>query len=117
MGNFVGKGYSKEFAENMKRVISALEGGERFILTKGEDDICKACPFDNKGVCRDISKVSVYDEKVRKLFDIEYGKEYDYDKIKGTANGLIYARGGLNEICGDCEWFELCISLDKNHVQ
>ena len=108
MGKFKGKGYSKEFVINMKRVISSLEKGEKFTLTDGADDICKACPYNTDGVCKDIEKVKLYDKKTKDALELEYGKEYVYTTIKDTVNMRIYGKGKLKDICSDCEWAEIC---------
>ena len=111
MGNFVGKGYSEEFTVNMSRVIAALHGGEKLVLTDGADDICTACPFNNDGVCKDIEKVNRYDASAKNVLELEYGKEYNYSKSRTAVNDNIYKTGKLSDICGNCEWFELCTDV------
>ena len=41
---FVGKGYSAQFVEHMKRVLSELDRGADVTLTDGCDAICAGCP-------------------------------------------------------------------------
>lgn len=82
MGNFVGKGYSKEFTENMTCVIKALESGEYLVLTNGADDICRACPYNTNGICKDEEKVNRYDSAAKNVLSLEYSKEYTYNDLK-----------------------------------
>ena len=110
MGNFTGKGYSEEFTKNMSRVITALESGENIILVNGEDDICRACPYNTNGVCKDNEKVNRYDSAVKDALSLEYGKEYNY-------NDLCKTKIDITEICGDCEWSELCGQIYQNKLK
>ena len=111
MGSFIGKGYSKEFTENMTSVISALENGENFVLKNGADDICRACPYNIDGICKDTDKVNLYDKEVKDALMLEYGKEYVYESVKEAVNLRIYGKGKLKEICGDCEWAQICFEI------
>ena len=92
----------------MSRVISALESGKPFTLTAAADDICKACPYNTEGVCKDIEKVSRYDKAVKALFELEYGREYKYGDTAEKVKARVYSQNKLKEICGDCEWAEIC---------
>ena len=106
--HYEGKGYSEEFTANMRRVISALEGGENIILVNGADDICRACPYNKNGTCKDEDKVRRYDSAAKDELSLEYGKEYVYNDLKNNVTDRIYRRDKLPEICGDCEWAEIC---------
>jgi hypothetical protein len=49
--NFIGKGYSKDFVDNMKSLINTLEENpnQKVLIKSGLDDICKKCPENNLG--------------------------------------------------------------------
>ncbi|MBQ7699732.1 MAG: DUF1284 domain-containing protein [Clostridia bacterium] len=117
MGSFVGKGYSDEFTENMCRVITALENGENIILVNGADDICRACPFNNNGICKDKEKVDRYDKAVMDALSLEYGGLYAYGDIGNEVINKICRKDKLSVICGDCEWSELCGRIYQNKLQ
>ena len=104
MARFVGKGYSEEFVLNMKSVISALNSGEKFELTNGSDDICKACPFNLSGVCKDEEKVVRYDSAAKAALALDYKEKYSY-------KDLCITDADIKEICSDCEWAELCAKI------
>ena len=105
MKRFVGRGYSEEFVSNMRRVISALKAGETFVLTDKADNICRACPYNTDGICRETDKVKRYDNAIKNVLNLEYGKEYKY-------NDLCKTDISIKEICGDCEWAKLCEKIN-----
>lgn len=117
MGNFVGKGYSEKFTVNMRRIITSLENGENLILVNGADDICRACPYSSAGVCRDEEKVRRYDSAVCDVLLLEYGKEYVYNDLKNNVMDRVCRTEKLSEICGDCEWSELCGQIYQNKLK
>ena len=47
---FKGKGYSKIFVENTKRIVDFWENNSAEIV-KGADDVCNFCPFIKNGRC------------------------------------------------------------------
>lgn len=82
---FEGKGYNSEFCRNMAQIKSRIERGEEYELVLSADDICAACPNLLNGSCRDKSKADEYDRLTQML-----------------------GRGKIENICNDCEWFEIC---------
>ena len=62
-------------------------------------------------VCKDIEKVNRYDAIAKNVLELEYGKEYNYSKIRTAVNDNIFKTGKLSDICGNCEWFELCTDV------
>ena len=115
MGNYVGKGYSREFENNMRRIISELEKKPVFTLVDGTDDICAACPFDHDGVCETEEKVRRYDRETADRLGLAYGEEYDRGELARRVSDEIYSNGCLTVICGDCEWHTLCLDVIKNN--
>ncbi len=114
IGNYVGKGYSEKFTANMDGICERLKNGEPFILTKGKDDVCAACPFLEDGVCKTVEKTDRYDESVCAALGLKYGEKYVYDELERKAEERIYGSRGLSFICGDCEWHDLCDNVRKN---
>lgn len=108
---FEGKGYSEAFVENMKNVIATLENDSIIEITKGKDEICKACPNMVNGICTDHVKVSNYDQQVldyiyqvlgEKINDLSYKRFQDY------IEEAIMQSGKFESICGDCVYAEIC---------
>lgn len=108
MRYFQGCGYSEDFTENMRYVISNLKNGSEVLLTRGCDDICRKCPNNRKNMCCDGEKVKSYDSSVISLCNLDFDKVYEYGCLyslvenniikkicsalyAATANGFIYA--------------------------
>lgn len=89
---FKGEGYSREFCDNLENIKKSFENGEaQFVLEC--DDVCRCCPNNLSGICRDEEKVSRYDRLVKACLE----------------------RGGKphpKEICSDCCWHNLCRDIE-----
>jgi hypothetical protein len=48
--HFEGKGYSRDFIENMYKIKEALEKGKVFFVLNSCDDICRKCPYMEGGL-------------------------------------------------------------------
>lgn len=83
MPRFAGKGYSKEFCENMQKIKARFHGGEEYVLVYEADDICSSCPNLVNGICRDEKKVAVFDR-------------------------LSVSENRIDKICADCQWYAIC---------
>lgn len=62
--HFQGRGYSPAFVGQMEKVIAALQNNPPVQMVTGGDEICKACPNRQEGVCCYEEKVSRYDQQV-----------------------------------------------------
>ena len=103
-----GRGYSREFTENMTKVVKRMREDDNFTLklVSGTDQICLACPNKvREHVCLDDEKVLSFDKKVMEMFGLEYGKEYNYRELTEKIDSSLDEKG-LFEICGTCSWYE-----------
>lgn len=116
MQAYMGKGYSREFEENMSFVVESLEKNKKQIIKVIErnDDICSKCPNSISGIkCISNDKVLSIDNKVLKELDLEPG-EYTYisllDRVKEKMNKNVF-----KNICSECDWYELeiCSNIFK----
>ncbi len=89
---FQGKGYSKEFCNNMQKIKEAVKNGN-YELTDDCDDICSHCPNMINGKCIDEEKVGKYDNKVK-------------DVISKSITPK------PSDICSDCKWYFICNNID-----
>lgn len=110
IGNYIGKGYSRDFEKNMEQIIGRLKSGEEFVLCGSADDICSACPFNNGGTCKTAEKVERYDSYVLNALGLGYGKKYGYAPLAKA----ISAADVFKDACGDCEWNQLCRDVMEN---
>ena len=67
---FEGRGYSREFAEHMGKILDIMERDARVSLTVGGDVICSACPNLKGQVCVTADQVAEYDRKVLLLLSL-----------------------------------------------
>ena len=105
---FKGKGYSEEFTAHMKDVIKELENNPLVCLKVNTDELCSKCPYNIQGICESADKVAGYDEEVLKRCGLSDGILVSYTDFKKAVYDNILLAGKREEICGDCEWSELC---------
>lgn len=105
---FQGKGYSPEFVENMTRLKQALEENQPVQLTMAADPICAACPNNQAGRCTTEQKVRRYDREVLRRCDLAAGQVVTMQQLRQRIRSRILEPGCREEICGDCQWTQLC---------
>lgn len=105
---FRGKGYSKDFTDNMIKTIQRLNNGEEFTFATGMDTLCFRCPNNISGTCTSEKKVQHYDRKVSELLDLKEGSLLDYQTLYQKISSAIMDKGLFDSICKDCSWQELC---------
>lgn len=116
MQAYIGKGYSKEFEENMSWIVESLEKNkdQTIKVLVENDDICSKCPNSiSSNKCISNEKVLSIDNKVLKELDLKPG-EYTYisllEKVKEKMNENVF-----EHICNECNWyeFEICSNIFK----
>lgn len=114
--NYVGKGYSKAFVDNMDIIAKKLKENKSIDikLTPYADDVCEKCPNKVQNVgCASNNKVLCMDKKVMDYLNLDfkvYSYEYLLDRLKKNIT-----RDAFNDICGNCEWhkYGLCNEIAK----
>ena len=105
MKAYIGKGYSDDFNENMKKIIQELTDEDQSVeVVFGLDDICIKCPYniENK-VCKTEKKVQNIDYKIRQYFEINE-EIYSFKELKNKIY-LSITESEVDDICGNCEWY------------
>lgn len=105
---YSGKGYSKDFVENMNNITDILRNNKdvKINLVFFTDDICISCPEKlEEDLCSSNNKIKSIDEKVVRYFNLEE-KEYNYKKI------VKYIKDNMTEeimddICSTCQWYHM----------
>lgn len=105
---FQGKGYSGEFTENMWAMKKKLDGDPEVILLDGVDDVCARCPNNQEGVCTSAGKVEDYDRQVLDCCGLLPGARIRWKDFAQKVRKLIIDAGKREEICGNCQWNEIC---------
>ena len=104
-----GKGYSNEFVKNMNKIKEDLEKDPLITIINSCDDICARCPNNLNNKCSSLEKVNRYDSKVLNECKIEPNSVMRYSRFNKLVCDNILEEGKRENICGDCEWSQICI--------
>lgn len=110
---FEGKGYSDKFTCNMRRVLELLKTNPELQIIAGRDIICAECPNLKNGACVTPDLTREYDNKVLShcgLTENAVIKWNDFAKL--AADNIINAKK-REQICGNCQWNEICKSHEE----
>lgn len=108
-GFFRGKGYSEAFVANMTEVVGTLRASDPLLtLRGGADAVCRCCPHNHDSVCDSADKVARYDAAVLRLTGLADGATLRWSALSALARERILAPGRLSEVCGDCQWYDIC---------
>lgn len=105
---FEGKGYSDSFTANMAEKKMLLENDPMVKIVDNTDEICKACPHNESGVCSSSGKVAKYDSAVLARCGIKSGTEMHWKDFVRLVHDNIIGAKKLSEVCGDCQWYSIC---------
>lgn len=111
---FQGKGYSGAFTENMAAMKERLEENPEVTLLCGVDDVCACCPNNQAGRCTDADtglpsdKAEAYDRQVLYCCGLSEGTKIRWKDFAASVQQNILSPGKREEICGGCQWNELC---------
>ena len=106
---FRGEGYSSEFTSHMAKIVSELSTDPLVEIISVTDKLCEKCPNNmGGGICQTEEKVARYDKGVRDLCGIKAGEVIPFSEFSSMVREKIILCGKREEICGDCEWSEIC---------
>lgn len=106
---FRGYGYSDDFTANMSAVITELNSGDPTVRLSADTDIvCRKCPHNKNGRCDTYEKVLRYDLTALDILGLRESHTAHWSELKKSAREKIISAGKLNEVCGDCQWFNIC---------
>lgn len=103
---YSGKGYSREFVENMTEIVKSIKNEKVQVqLIFSEDDICSKCPnLSENNICKS-DTVNIIDNKVIKYFELEE-KIYEYEYLIRYIKSHI-TKEIMDDICRNCEWYSI----------
>lgn len=105
---FEGKGYNKEFSEHMQSVLNALQEDTELQIIAEADIICCKCPNYKDSVCSTPDLVKKYDRQVLDISGLKANSIITWKEFSELIADKIFAKGKRDNICGDCEWTEIC---------
>ena len=111
---FRGKGYSETFTENMNRIFEQLKENPSILLIDHADDVCSACPNYDGVQCKDAALVKTFDDAVLSRCGLSAETTLSWKEFKQRVDQNILKPGKRGEICGCCEWNDLCSSLEQS---
>lgn len=107
---FKGYGYSSAFSIHMQEMLELFEKDVPVRLTVSTDEICSACPNNRDGACKDAAHVYEYDKAVLDMCGLSDGTEISFLSFAKTVQNKILRDGSRKNICGTCQWNEICSS-------
>ena len=110
MAYFIGLGYSDGFSAHMARLLAELAPDSPVRLTVGTDAVCGACPNDRDGRCDKPELVAAWDRAVLERCGLEEGRVLPFGVLTRRVQERILGPGRREEICGSCQWNEVCAS-------
>ena len=90
---FKGEGYSNGFSAHMQEMLDIFQKGAKIQLHADTDEICSACPNNEKGCCSSFSLVEAYDNAVLELCGLENGQIMEFDDFTDVVQKKILASG------------------------
>lgn len=111
---FQGYGYSKDFVDNMTELTENINSNPdlKIEIIDECDIICSRCPYNNGGICQkrqdSFQKVRDTDLRVLKKLGLKKGMKLKAKDIFFLANEKLKNISDIQDICGDCEWKEIC---------
>ena len=93
----------------MSRIIEKLESENPYVnLTVGCDEICKACPNNIGGKCKDFDKVERIDNNCLAELDLSGGELIKWQALKQLSYNNIIKENKIKSVCKNCVWQYLC---------
>lgn len=115
---FRGKGYSKEFTQNMENIINHIKNNSKIKMVMGLDDICNKCPNKIGNFCKDNIKVTDFDKKALSLCEINnIENEFNYNNLKNEILNKIIFPGKRVKICKNCHWNYFCNDIENEIIK
>ncbi len=116
---FQGYGYSKDFVDNMDRIIKIinLDPDREIELIRECDDICLHCPHHIKGKCRkrigSSWKIRLIDKRILKELKLKENTTGKVNDFLSFVNKNFRNISDVKNICRCCSWKEKCLWYDS----
>jgi len=105
---FIGLGYSKDYVDNMTKIVDQLSPSTLIEVSSKPDAICAPCPFLGEKGCQERGSESEEvvrnrDLAVMKRLNIVAGDRITWSEIEERIRSSISPED-LVDICQDCQW-------------
>ncbi len=108
-----GKGYSKEFTDNMDALNKLLTTKQLIQIQSGLDSVCRKCPNSDGTACSTQEKVEWLDQKVMEGCGLKPGQVLMYGEFSTLVLEKLIRTGKWNEICRCCSWYSYCKEIEE----
>ncbi|MGF7118656.1 DUF1284 domain-containing protein [Methanobacterium oryzae] len=114
MQGFQGYGYSKEFSQNMAKIIDILNSDDKqeIEIIAECDIICSCCPHLLEGKCfknpMADAEIIEMDLKVLEKLGLESGIIFEANEIFTLINETLNS-DNIHSICRNCRWKDKCL--------
>ncbi|MCD7883612.1 MAG: DUF1284 domain-containing protein [Lachnospiraceae bacterium] len=98
-------------AVNEEAVSDGEKGYVRLVVHT--DEICRACPNNESGVCREAARVLGFDQGVLELCGLKDGQTLEFREFARLVQEKILSAGKRGEICGSCQWETICANRES----
>lgn len=111
---FEGKGYSQGFTAHMQSVLERMQENPALELVTQGDVICTECPNLINGLCSTPELVLQYDRQVLARCGLKEHDCLSWSDFAELVSRNILQTGSREEICGNCQWTDICRSHTPN---
>lgn len=108
MAFFIGHGYSGGFSAHMAQLLDSLDPDTPVRLTVAADAVCGPCPNNCAGTCNKPALVAGYDRAVLSACGLEEDAVLPFGQFTSLVQEHILTPGRREQICGGCQWNEIC---------
>lgn len=107
---FRGYGYSNKFTEHMGKIARGLAENPQTLvrLSDKADVICKECPRNRHGACKEADRVAEYDKLTLQQCGFTVGEVLSFAEFQTKIHKSIIHPRKREAICGDCQWSSIC---------
>ena len=107
---FTGEGYSREFVDNLRRLLLRAGREEEIMVAEGADDVCRACPHLAGSLCvhkpDSEQEIRRLDQLALNLLAVRPGQKVKWEEIRLQV--LKAPAEWFSSFCCGCDWVTLC---------
>lgn len=110
---FTGRGYSRRFERDFRRVVARMNDNEEMVIVAGPDAICasvKDCAdshcHEERIVARDRAALAEISALTGRTLEI--GSRLKPHDLFTARHRTAFADGTIRTACADCQWSDLC---------
>ncbi|MBO6640165.1 MAG: DUF1284 domain-containing protein [Roseitalea sp.] len=120
---FTGRGYSRRFERDFRRVVARMNDNEEMVIVAGPDAICasvKDCAgshcHEERIVARDRAALAEISALTGRVLDV--GSRLMPHDLFNARHRKAFDDGTIRAACTDCQWADLCdrIAEDGFHA-